>query len=68
MSCEKSFLKGERHVFSQMAGGGGGDGEGGGADGGGDMKRGPQSVQSVPYAQLVPVAPSPPSWQNLLVA
>ena len=51
-----------------MAGGGGGDGEGGGADGGGDMKRGPQSAQSVPYAQLVPVAPSPPSWQNLLVA
>ena len=35
------------------------------------MKRGPQSAQSVPYAQLVPMAPSswrfsassPPSWQ-----
>ena len=30
------------------------------------MKRGPQSVQSVPYAQLAPVAPGPPSWQNEL--
>jgi len=29
MSCAKSFLKGERHVFSQMAGGGGDGGEGG---------------------------------------
>ena len=44
---------------------GGGEGEGGGGEGGigGSMKRGPQSVQSVPYAQLLPVAPLPPSWQ-----
>ena len=35
MSCAKSFLKGERHVFSQMAGGGGEEGgEGGGEEGG----------------------------------
>ena len=44
---------------------GGGEGEAGGGEGGigGSMKRGPQSVQSVPYAQLLPVAPLPPSWQ-----
>ena len=47
--------------------GGKGGGKGGG-DGGGDLKRAPQSVQSVPYAQLAPVAPSPPSWQNLFLA
>ena len=40
------------HVSSQILGGGageggGGDGEGGGGDGG-NMKRAPQSVQSVP--------------------
>ena len=52
--------------------GGGGEGEGGVGDGGGreggSMKRGPQSVQSVPYAQLLPVAPSPPSWQYSFLA
>ena len=32
------------------------------------MKRGPQSVQSVPYAQAEPEEPSPPSWQNELLA
>ena len=34
------------------------------------MGRGPQSVQSVPYAQLPPVTPGspPPSWQNELFA
>ena len=36
MSCEKSFLKGERHVFSQMAGGGGGE-SGGEVDGSSDV-------------------------------
>ena len=55
-------------------GGGGCEGSGdnglnGGRDeGGGDLLRGPQSVQSVPYAQLAPTAPSPPSWQYALIA
>ena len=31
-------------------------------------ERGPQSVQSEPYAQVDPVASSPPSWQNLFLA
>ena len=59
--------------------GGGGIGCGGGLDGsglGGSMKRGPQSVQSVPYAQVPPVTPSShsarsgpqPSWQYPLFA
>ena len=47
---------------------GGGEGEGGGGEGEGGEGRGPQSVQSVPYAQLLPVAPSPPSWQYLFLA
>ena len=49
-------------------GGGEGGGNGGLGGEGGSMKRGPQSVQSVPYAQLLPVAPSPPSWQYLFLA
>ena len=32
------------------------------------VHRNPQSVQSVPYAQLVPMACSPPSWQCELFA
>ena len=31
-------------------------------------ERGPQSVQSEPYAQVDAVASSPPSWQNLFLA
>ena len=53
--------------------GGGGDGEGGGGDGG-NMKRAPQSAQSVPQAHKAPDPyksvnePGPPSWQALLFA
>jgi len=54
--------------------GGGGGGGGGGGDGGGGNRgmecRGPQSVQSVPYAQVFPVtlsSPAAPSWQYELL-
>ena len=40
------------------------DGAGGGA--GGWKGRGPQSVQSVPYAHEAPCARAPPSWQTPL--
>ena len=49
--------------------GGGGDGEGGGDDGG-YIKRGPQSMQSVPKTHrgrvpyLLKSEPSPSSWQS----
>ena len=45
MSCEKSFLKGERHVFSQMAGGGGGE-SGGEVDGSSDVDTVAAAAQS----------------------
>ena len=47
--------------------GGGGDGGGGGrgrGEGGGRNGRGPQSTQSVPYAQLSDSDPGPPSSQE----
>ncbi len=53
--------------------GGGGDGEGGGGDGG-NLKRAPQSVQSVPNSHWAAVPdksksePGPPSWHALLFA
>ena len=53
--------------------GGGGDGEGGGGDGG-NMKRAPQSAQSVPLSHkaIEPYwavcEPGPPSWHALLFA
>ena len=46
--------------------GGGGLAGGGWLDGsglGGSMKRGPQSLQSVPYAQVSEMASASPSWQ-----
>ena len=49
---------------------GGKRGEGGGSEGG-IMSRGPQSVQSVPYAQVSPVtftSPTAPSWQCVLLS
>ena len=52
-------------------GGDGGGGDGGGGDGGGDggmYSRGPQSAQSLPYGQLLPSAPGPPSLQKPLDA
>jgi len=50
------------------AGGGGGDSSPGGGLGdpesdGGNIFLGPQSAQSVPYAQRSLMAPVPPSWQ-----
>ena len=47
MSCAKSFLKGERHVFSQMAGGG----EGGGGNGGGEGAGAKDHVKPNPAQQ-----------------
>ena len=53
--------------------GGGGDGEGGGGDGG-NMKRAPQSAQSVPLTHRgaapyrVVCEPGPPSWHALFCA
>ena len=52
--------------------GGGGDGEGGGGDGG-NLKRAPQSAQSVPNSHWATVPssksePGPPSWQGPLFA
>ena len=56
-----------KHVFEQIipggvAGGGGGAGGTGGTGGGGESTgRGPQSSQSVPYAQMGNLEPGPPS-------
>ena len=60
---------GEGGGGSPYAGGGSGEGGGGGGDGGeGDASgRGPQSAQSLPYAQLLSCAPGPPSLQTLLL-
>jgi hypothetical protein len=54
------------HVLPGESGGGG---DGGGGDGGGEggqYGRGPQSAQSVPYTQLLPMLFESPSWQTPL--
>ena len=57
-----------KHVFKQVIPGGvaGGGGGAGGAGGGGESTgRGPQSSQSVPYAQIAYLEPGPPSSQSV---
>ena len=63
MNFTPPFPKELSQVFLQSIGGGGA--------GGGDLERGPQSVQSVPYAQVSPVtftSPTAPSWQCVLLS